>query len=114
MSNKLDITKGEWKSHQQNSGDMYISSEDWFNFIKVSFVHDANTENHREQCLNNSKLICDAGNTYNQTPLLPSELLRQRNELIEVLNHLGSCLSGTIYYKLSELCYETLTQIENE
>ena len=33
----------------------------------------------------NAKLIADAGTTYNTTPILPSELLKQRNELLEAL-----------------------------
>jgi hypothetical protein len=32
----------------------------------------------------NAELIADTFNTYNDTPILPSELLKQRNELLEV------------------------------
>ena len=85
MANKLNITKGDWKRKQQTNGDIHISTENWFNFIKVSFVHNSNTEEHRKQCLYNSELITDAGNTYQAANILPSELLQQRNELIELV-----------------------------
>lgn len=67
-----------------------------------------------EVVANTANISADALNTYNKTPVLPSELLRQRDGLIEVLNHIGSCLSGTIYEKLSELCIETTKSLENE
>lgn len=82
---KLQITKGLWKSQQQTNGDIYISTNNWFNFLKVMFVHNANTKEHREQCLYNSKLICDAGNTYQQCGLTPSELLEQNKQMKEAL-----------------------------
>lgn len=68
MANKLNITKGNWKGQQQTNGDIHISTTNWFNFLKVSFVHDANTKEHREQCLYNSELITDAQVTHTKRP----------------------------------------------
>jgi hypothetical protein len=40
----------------------------------------------------NAELIADTFNTYNETPILPSELLKQRNELLEALKEAKECL----------------------
>lgn len=89
---KLNITQGEWKSRQQTNGDIHISSKHWNEFVKISFVHHNNTEEHRKQCLNHSSLIKDAGNTYQQCETLPSELLRQRTELLQALKEYKEAL----------------------
>jgi hypothetical protein len=44
----------------------------------------------------NAELIADTLNTYNDTPILPSELLKQRNELLEALTAIiDNCSTNT-------------------
>lgn len=83
MKNKLNITKGEWvasshlssdKTHKVNRVDSNIG-------IAVCIIRTNNQVNAE----NNAILIADAGTTYNECQILPSELLKQRNELLEAL-----------------------------
>lgn len=62
------------------------------------------------------KLLSDAGNTYNQTQLTPSEILSQRNELLDELRRLIPILSGSwkvINREHVYLHFKELTTIKN-
>jgi hypothetical protein len=75
---KLNITKGEWKKHYfgENGNRQCRIHSPSPTIVKVLQIDEADA---------NSDLITDAGTTYNNTPILPSELLKQRNELLEAL-----------------------------
>jgi hypothetical protein len=75
---KLNITQGEWKKHYygEHGNRQCRIHADNVSIIKVFQIDEADA---------NADLIADAGTTYNSTPLLPSELLKQRNELLEAL-----------------------------
>jgi hypothetical protein len=76
----LGITKGEWIEEEENElnikcpGDIVI--EVWHG---ADFVGEAH---------NVVKIVLDAGNTAQKCGLLPSELLKQRDELLRMLNSL--------------------------
>jgi hypothetical protein len=76
--NKLNITQGEWSAvnHLDVTDDFCIHSQG----TKICELPNLSKENQA-----NAKLIADAGTTYNTTPILPSELLKQRNELLDAL-----------------------------
>ena len=71
----LKITKGEWRI-RADEHELYIDTHDreicksWSNSIIAQ---------------NDMELIADAGNTAQKCGLLPSELLKQRDELREAL-----------------------------
>ena len=71
---KLNIPNGDWN---------YTGKED--HFIIWNGEGDAILGLNNEDI---TQLICDTGNTYLKAPVLPSELLRQRNELLKAAKHL--------------------------
>jgi len=79
-------TKGEWIANLEYMPDHTIvevtsgdsNTEDWAMFT----LYNAKDRKTQEA---NAKLIADAGTTINQCDLLPSELLSQRNEMLEML-----------------------------
>lgn len=90
---KLDITLGKYKlgKHYSNivsdvkterptySDQNYESEKKYYGgFLIAESIHKKDE----------SLLFCDAGNTYQKCNLLPSELLKQRNELLEALQDL--------------------------
>lgn len=68
----------------------------------------------------NAEIMCDALNTYNQTPVLPSELLRQvlgMRENIRKIRRICDKLQFPTEDELKDIvvmCNESLKQIENE
>ena len=88
----LEITKGEWiqvGTHKYPSIDVvYVKSEDGRILATVHGLSDGkNNEQKSVEAESNTKLITDAGNTYNKCGVLPSDLLEQRDELLEALNY---------------------------
>ena len=87
---ELGITKGEWKIRLFPEGDDFFVEAPNLNKPELGYgieimQDDFGTHNGypREQRLADAVLIADAGNTSQKCGLLPSELLRQRDELIE-------------------------------
>ena len=81
---KFKGTKGEWSIHDTgNSSRLFINS----GYIEVCDAMFNLGEGFptTEQGQENAKLIADAGKTINKCDLFPSELLEQRDELLEVL-----------------------------
>ena len=80
----LGITKGEWKVD-----DEYLRHKIEVNNSTIHLYHTVVTFNGTMITYNaakaNALLIADAGNTAQKCGLLPSELLRQRDELREAL-----------------------------
>ncbi len=72
-NSKLTPTKGEWR----------VTCSTTMRFPYDYKVSD--TQESDEEMESNRKLISDAGNTFTETGLTPSELLLQRNELLESL-----------------------------
>jgi len=92
----LGITKGEWIEEEENElnikcpGDIVI--EVWHG---ADFVGEAH---------NVVKIVLDAGNTAQKCGLLPSELLKQRDELLSALIDIRNKLYMT--EKNGNLCFE--------
>ena len=78
----LGITPGAWEISPDNNWECCILLGDQED-------HYINLENRNidgwDQMHANAELICDAGNTAQKCGLLPSELLKQRDELREAL-----------------------------
>ena len=80
---KLGITKGEWQFERYGiffgiQIEPGYNLSDLLNGENVGFF----------EAEHNAELICDAGNTAQKCGLLPSELLRQRDELREALKQI--------------------------
>lgn len=76
---ELGITKGEWQ-YRDHFSDGIIETEETIigHLMKWGSLED--------ELQSNAILIIDAGNTAQKCGMLPSELLRQRDELREALN----------------------------
>lgn len=86
MANKLDITKGEIISKEiLNEKGSYVKIISKHESILGESICNITTRNEGRRDAN-AKIICDAFNTYQTCELLPSELLQQRNDLIDVFN----------------------------
>ena len=121
---ELGITKGEW-----NVNGEYYRHKVMVNNSTIHVYHTVVTFDGVMVTYNNAKanavLIADAGNTAQKCGLLPSELLRQRDELREALKqlvHLHGCeqeglLSGQPtpeqWYKVVEQAEAAIKSIEN-
>lgn len=71
-------TKGEWQPMSQNTHGEWIQTDGIIPDL-IARVNGASIEER----FANAKLIADAGNTAIECGLLPSELLKHRNELLE-------------------------------
>jgi hypothetical protein len=110
--NKLNITAGEWKISNCSIKDAYSKLETVFESSMVD------TDDHvagililnsnKEQVKANAALIADAGTTANLCGLLPSELLKQRDELREALE---ICYKSLATYGLHPLIDERVKSI---
>jgi hypothetical protein len=98
---KLNITQCEWRLSKQHFLHIENESGEWvcqLNDIKPNetpFLSDEYLlEEQRVKSVkeHNAILIADAGTTYNTTPILPSELLKQRNELLAALFELRNAV----------------------
>lgn len=76
---KLNITKGEWELEINSDTQFVVGTTKW----GVCFI-----PRYYELAKDNAALIVDAGNTYQKCEVLPSELLKQRNELLAALKTL--------------------------
>lgn len=87
--NRLGITDGEWIDTQRGGDLRRIKDMDGRDICDTySFI--SCIDSKEQQC--NAKLIADAGTTANKCGLLPSEILEQRNELLEALKELYGSL----------------------
>lgn len=87
MANKLNITKGEYKNTDTTQSTYACVEIGEETVLTVQGVH---CYDDRDKETSDIALLCaDALNTYNQTPVLPSELLRQRDEAIKALNRIN-------------------------
>ena len=94
----LKITKGEWEVNHDRTPNgisaiaehIAIVSDEW----DIACVFTDITEEGDEE-KNNAILIADAGNTAQLCGLLPSELLKQRDELLEAAKGIAELLPLT-------------------
>ena len=85
----LGITKGEWESIFRNNHAGGVKSDKGFICFMTMPLHYSNQnaryDEELEECRHDAELIADAGNTAQKCGLLPSELLKQKDELLEAL-----------------------------
>lgn len=90
----LKITKGEW--YPDSNKQIVFSDQGEKDVVICEIdrpIHDRNNKT-KEESENAAVLIADAGNCYQKCGLLPSELLQQRDEMLEALKelvHLHGC-----------------------
>ena len=87
----METTKGKWYAVEYAG---FVSIQDVESY-EYAASHNILTFDcvGKKEALANGLLIADAGNTYQQCNLLPSELLSQRDELLRVLKELSGCVS---------------------
>ena len=111
--NKLDINIGIWK----NNGIHVVSER-----LKDNMPHYPGPGtivckippywHNKVRWEDNAKLICDAGNTYQKCGLLPSELLKQRDELLQTLQQIERGVTGLPLQALQTI--DSIEKQENE
>lgn len=82
-------TKGEWKVVGIDYPTIESTSEECRTNPTIASV--VSSFRSREEALANAQLIADAGTTISKCDLLPSELLEQRNELLQALKLMKLC-----------------------
>ena len=85
MNTELKITKGVWRNPE---GTTFITCG------SKQMIDYAGYKTTEEEDDANAQLIIDAGNTIQSCGLLPSQLLKQRNELLEALKESQNMLMG--------------------
>lgn len=88
-NNSAKPTRGTWKAIGTQEGGIYSQA------ITVNSVLLANVVELPKSFADseaNAQLIADAGNTYNETGKLPSELAKERNELFKMVKSLKNCI----------------------
>ena len=91
---ELGITKGEWQLDELTNG-VSVSTKDVDDGGDIICDAPEYAEISMTRWRYNAALIIDAGNTAQKCGLLPSELLRQRDELREALKQIMFS-SGTL------------------
>lgn len=112
---KLNVTQGEWKPRKSYDTEkrMDIFEIDSINHAsELATVWTGGLMTNAEAEAN-AILIADAGTTYNKCGKLPSELLEERNELVEALKESIECFKIFGYDRISEDFKALLTKIEN-
>ena len=84
MESKFKGTKGKASSKGYDPTTITVND----NSIAMVYVQDVNNKDVEQ--IENTKLIVDAFNTVNECDLLPSKLLKQRNELLEFVKEMAS------------------------
>ncbi len=109
---RLNITKGNWEIQESMPENIRTKEK---GLIATIFYGDSifNKPLAKEEGFDNAKLIADAGTTYNIEPILPSELLKQRNELIECLENANNVLKMASLIDKSNTCDEAQKQCED-
>jgi hypothetical protein len=107
---KLNITQGEWKKHYygEHGNRQCRIHADNVSIVKVFQIDEADA---------NADIIADAANTYQSTPILPSELLNQRNELLAALFELRNAVFSENDIRLlaaSQSAKELINKINSE
>lgn len=108
---KLNITKGEYKNTyatQSTYACVEIGEE---TVLAVQGIH---CYDDRDKETSDIALLCaDALNTYNQKPVLPSELLRQRDFLVERLKETDRVLRSIKMSMMAHPDHETGSEFDD-
>jgi len=91
----LGITKGEWVGVDY-AGHYSLQVAPFYG------ARDLLDEDKTNEAEANMKLCCDAGNTAQKCGLLPSELLRQRDELLRVMGHMIRLMEDSEYATVNQ------------
>ena len=104
MNTEFKGTKGEWLIEKESSDKSIVDvkcingdDEDWMTLTIYNYSNSDKKE--REFAKANAELIADAGNTIQSCGLLPSELLKQRDELRDFLRIIISSDMTPISYR---------------
>lgn len=85
MNNIVEnITKGDWYQ-QEGTFSVWHPTEIGVRLCVTDLQFNHTIGENDEEALANAKLIADAGTTANKCKKLPSELLAENNELLEIL-----------------------------
>ena len=110
--NKLKITTGLWIIEPDNNWECAVNigeeGKECTHFINLT----NNDIEGWEEMHANAMLIADAGNTYQQCGLLPSELLEQRDELLQTLKQIERGVTGLPLQALQII--DSIEKQENE
>lgn len=111
MNTEFKGSKGEWFVEKDPSDKSIVNvkcvngdDEDWMTLTIYNYSNSDKKE--REFAKANAELIADAGNTIQSCGLLPSELLKQRDEMIALLKEvkvdiaLSNDITDSSYKKL--------------
>ena len=98
---KHKFMKGEWVVNNEHAyGKVYWHKIECNNKT-IAEVKGRHYKVNNKVCDANAKLIADAGTTASKCGLLPSELLEQRNELLEALEYLLNEYQETLIFEYS-------------
>jgi hypothetical protein len=106
---KLNITQGEVKISHEPFTKLIVAEQQG----KVETICQLSERNKsQEEVISNAQLIQDSFLTYNTTSILPSELLKQRNELLKALTKLYDAVDSCVELT-PEVLHQSLTAIKN-
>ena len=120
---KLGITKGDWTAVKNDIGEhpfyYYISANTGaLGYMPLEQKHGDGLCRYTQQ---DAQLIADAGTTANKCGLLPSEILEQRDELLEAFKSMNIILKGfkrldksTIGYRAQEKAFIAINNAQNK
>lgn len=115
MKNK--ITKGKVKYSSIDDGFTLITVYNAGNSMAICNVYESESENvSKIEAEANAELIAEAFNVTNESGFTPSELLAQRNELLEIVKKICVYKDKSItenYTDLLKLLYVAQTAINN-
>jgi len=94
MIRKEFVIKGDFKTHQDKTGDITISAKrhDGRHRHDIAKVFFGNTQQEREECLANSYFIQESFNVFTQTNKTPKELADANKELLYALKEITSAV----------------------
>jgi hypothetical protein len=94
MNTEFKGSKGEWtvSYHSWSDTSVYCKTDEETTTVCYSDIDDDDYDEDVSEVINeaNMELIADAGNTIQSCGLLPSELLKQRNEALELFQDINS------------------------
>ncbi len=110
-------TPGKWKArevvHSYNNELVYTRIDSDNKTLGFAGVYcDDKKKISVEEAIANAKLIADAGNTTNKCGLLPSELLTQRDELLEGLQAIKNLLTNQKVLNVETLHKAIITLVD--
>ena len=109
MNTEFKGTKGKFETIYTRLSNFTLSTV----ISGENIIAHINAENvSPEECKANGELFADAGNTIQSCGLLPSELLKQRDEMIEMLELALNRLENTTEYEVVDFYKEDCKKIK--